>query len=683
MARAQSGTGGNLTVSSGITVLQASPIPSMLRAPGPVHPFLPLFTVNVTPPDTSGYTMLTAISAADYQAKINTAAAGCDNGGATGYLISIAPGSVFTANTFLLPASTCIVSKIITTTAGFSGVRGTRIDPSIAVGTIASLRSTAAGSAVLMCNANIPCGPYSFIGIELNCDAPTSTCFTTWAPNNNTDVPANLPHDLIFDHVYAHNHASRISTHCMLLNGNNIAIVDSWVSDCHSTGQDSQALTCFAGGPWRVENSFLEGAGENMICGGGNIGGVNVVYGLNPRDMTSQYNWYYKPQQWFAGSTTTVFEGITWSVKNSYETKQCVRCLLQYSVLEGNWFPSAQTGGILSQNPATSQGSFFAIASDSSFFYNHFIGGTHWIESIGVDANTGARTNVYRLEITNNLFEDVGANWGVAAPLVKPSYIQGMIVNHNTSTTTTQVTGTQVTDIFARTGPYYFANNITQHGSFGFNITNFAFDNIANLNVALGAMQAPFILSNALQGMPSSNLATWNADVSGHYAGNSNPATMNDIGFVNAAPAGGDYHLLPSSPYIAGGVHGCHVNADNTGGPANCGADIDTILAQTAHVRDVPSLWPDSLSGGGIKLNPAVVVCNGVNTVTINPVAGSKGGTTFTLNGLDILFNGTLIVPMQSIPSAITIVPPVHAAATVPITASNFGLPLTASLQCA
>src|SRR6202035_5573795 len=115
-------------------------------------------------------------------------------------------------------------------------------------------------------------------------------------------VPADLPHDLTFDHIYAHNHASLASPHCMLLSGNNISIVDSWISDCHSPAQDSQGFVCFSGGPWLIQNNFIEAAGENMICGGGNIGGVNVVYGINPHDMTSQYNWYYKPLQWFYGS---------------------------------------------------------------------------------------------------------------------------------------------------------------------------------------------------------------------------------------------------------------------------------------------------------------------------------------------------------------------------------------------
>ena len=670
-----------------------SAIPSVFRAPGPIHPYLPIATTSVVFPNTSGYTALTATSASDLQAKINCAASGgggvcgatngCDTSGTTGYVISMATASAFnysSAAGLSLPVSTCTTDWIVVMTSGFSVPRDTRLDPSTQTGTIAKLSNTAVNGAVITCATNIPCNNYWILGIELECIPASGTCFGVEIPAPFTDTPADLPSSIIFDHVYAHGHATTGVIHDFYFSGNNIAIVDSWLSDAHQVGTEAQAINGYAGGPFLIQNDFIEGAGENIIFGGANIGHVNNLYGVNPTDVTITKSWSYKPLQWYFLSSNPLYEGIHFTVKNMNEFKMCVRCLVKYNVFQNNW-DDGQAGGDMLQNGAVRSDGFASIQSDVSYLYNHVIGGTHWLEANSVDSVTG-QTNSYRLEMSNNLWEDVSTHWGSSTSyLTLLAYTQGAIFNHNTSTTDTTVFGTLVNSIYQRVGPYYFSNNITQNGQNGFDVNGLGSNILADLKIALGATQFPTILNNALQGMASGTVTTWNADASGNFAGTSGPAAMSNIGFVNSTSPGGDYRLctgvnLPASPcagastYIAGGANGCQVNADGTGGNANCGADIAIILAQTAGVQTVPSLWPDSLSGGGITLTPSSLTCNGTNTVVITPIAGSNGGSTFVQSGLDVLFRGAIVVPGASSTSSITFTPPTYSsAATITNTA--------------
>ena len=51
------------------------------------------------------------------------------------------------------------------------------------------------------------------------------------------------------------------------LNARHAAVLNSYVSDFHHPGADSQAISTWnADGPQKIANNFLEGAGENIMC---------------------------------------------------------------------------------------------------------------------------------------------------------------------------------------------------------------------------------------------------------------------------------------------------------------------------------------------------------------------------------------------------------------------------------
>ena len=104
------------------------------------------------------------------------------------------------------------------------------------------------------------------------------------AAQNTSDL---VPHHLVLRHVYVHGDPDLGQKRCIALNAADVVIADSYVSDCKSTTQDSQAIGGWNGpGPFAIENNYLEGAGENVMIGGAdpaipNLVATNVVFRRN------------------------------------------------------------------------------------------------------------------------------------------------------------------------------------------------------------------------------------------------------------------------------------------------------------------------------------------------------------------------------------------------------------------
>ena len=165
-----------------------------------------------------------------------------------------------------------------------------------------------------------------------------------------------LPNNIIFDHCYIHGHSQNLLGHGILLDGNNIAVVDSYISEIHFTG-DSQAILMYAGGPKLIQNNFLEATTENILTGGGSDVYLNLQpYGLQSHDVTIYNNWLYKT---FAGNGWYPCQGQTYDgswfgnypdEKNLYEDKAGARYDMEGNVLQNSW-AAAQPGLASSLNP--------------------------------------------------------------------------------------------------------------------------------------------------------------------------------------------------------------------------------------------------------------------------------------------------------------------------------------------
>ena len=147
------------------------------------------------------------------------------------------------------------------------------------------------------------------------------------------DTMNEVPGPFILSQMYIHGSATGEMQRCVALNSGATAIVDSWLSDCHGKGYDSQAIASWNGpGPHLVRNNYLEGAGENVMWGGATPSIPNLV----AADITFERNHVYTPISWKG----------KWTKKNLFELKNAVRVLIEANVFDGSW-TDGQTGPAL------------------------------------------------------------------------------------------------------------------------------------------------------------------------------------------------------------------------------------------------------------------------------------------------------------------------------------------------
>src|SRR6185503_14365097 len=168
---------------------------------------------------------------------------------------------------------------------------------------------------------------YVLRGIEI---APSASVTMTYnlvslgATGSYQDTMSEVPQQLILSQMYIHGTANGEMQRCVALNSGATAIVDSWLSDCHGKGYDSQAIGGWNGpGPHLVRNNYLEGAGENVMWGGATPSIPNMV----AADITFQRNHVYTPIAWKG----------KWTKKNLFELKNAVRVLIEENVFDGSW----------------------------------------------------------------------------------------------------------------------------------------------------------------------------------------------------------------------------------------------------------------------------------------------------------------------------------------------------------
>lgn len=142
---------------------------------------------------------------------------------------------------------------------------------------------------------------------------------------------SQVPRDLILDRVYVHGDATLGQKRCIALNSAETTITGSYVAECKAEGQDAQAVAGWNGpGPFTITNNYLEGAGENIMFGGGDPS----IDGLVPSDILIAGNTIEKPLAW---------RNSKWQVKNLVELKNARRVVIRNNVIRHNW-QAAQSG---------------------------------------------------------------------------------------------------------------------------------------------------------------------------------------------------------------------------------------------------------------------------------------------------------------------------------------------------
>jgi hypothetical protein len=174
---------------------------------------------------------------------------------------------------------------------------------------------------------------WRIVGVEITTapGVPTNQGLVSLGCSNVCETSlASQPSDIILDRVYVHGAANLDVRRCIGFNGARLAVIDSYVSECHS-GFDAQAISGWNGpGPFKITNNYLEGAAENISFGGSDP----AISGLVPADIEIRGNHVTKPMAW---------KGSRWLVKNSIELKAGRRVLIDGNVIENSW-PNGQAG---------------------------------------------------------------------------------------------------------------------------------------------------------------------------------------------------------------------------------------------------------------------------------------------------------------------------------------------------
>jgi len=390
---------------------------------------------------------------------------------------------------------------------------------------------------------------FRFVGVEITTTF-ASTSATNYglvmleAPGGNTSL-AQAPTDLVFDRCYIHGTPTGNVRRAIVMNSARTAVVDSYLSDLHEVGADSQALASWNGpGPFKIVNNYLEGAGENVLFGGVDPAIPNLV----PSDIEIRRNYLFKPLSWMAGSGS--FAGIHWSVKNLFELKNAQRILIDGNVLENNWADAQNGYGVLF-TPRNQDGAApWSVVRDVTFTNNivrHSGGG---VNALGSDYLHPSQPT-QRILIQNNLFDDISNNtWnGTGTFLQAVDGGSDIVVDHNTVLQSGNIITATYSSALVPASSFVFTNNIVSNNQYGV---------FGDYGVGIGttAISAYFpgssFARNAIVGGLASNLPD----------NNYFPSSLAAVGFVDRANR--NYALAPGTPYVRAGTDGKDVGVDFT-----------------------------------------------------------------------------------------------------------------------
>lgn len=339
---------------------------------------------------------------------------------------------------------------------------------------------------------------------------------------------ADFVSDIVLDRIFVSAGSRGSTRRCVGLNGNALAIVNSWLVECHSKGFDSQAVAGWTGmGPFLIANNHMEASSEHIVFGGGDPHVANVT----PSDITIRGNYLFRPMAW---------ANAGWLIKNIFELKHAKRLLFEGNILENNWIDGQVGFAILFQALSQDGHAPWSTIQDITVRNNIIKNSTSGINILsrvqiaGVTPTEPSR----RILLSNNLFVDVGRDpvTGVAGRISQLlGDIEDMTVIRNT------FVGSIATDVLVLAGlpqkRLTIRNNVffpTLYGLFGqakgegtAALAEFAPKAIVEGNVFTGRAERLYPSENAF------------------------PATLSLSDFVNVA--GGDYTLRAALPFSAHG----------------------------------------------------------------------------------------------------------------------------------
>jgi hypothetical protein len=209
---------------------------------------------------------------------------------------------------------------------------------------------------------------------------------------------ATVNHHIICDRCYVHRQDADTNgmTVGVEMDGNNLAVIDSYIANIGQASSDDTAIgNCNGNGPIKVVNTYLEATGMATIFGGCDPPWI----GSYPQDIEFRNNVYTKRLAWQTSAVGYI--------KNLLELKNGERVLVTGSLFQYNW-ADEQAGTAIVFEPANQHGSGVANrVKDVTFDYNVLAHSLHGFATLATGyLYPTAQTR--RILIRNMLFQDIG-----------------------------------------------------------------------------------------------------------------------------------------------------------------------------------------------------------------------------------------------------------------------------------
>jgi hypothetical protein len=316
------------------------------------------------------------------------------------------------------------------------GAEGVRMTPSRAASLkLARIMSTDYSPAV---GTDPGAHHYRLTGLEITSTATIMNMIVRFGENGpGQRTPAAFPHDLIVDRAYVHGGRTLAIKRCVTLNSNASAVVDSWISECHSNDGDSQAVLSYNSmGPLKIQNNHLEAGHEIIVFGGSDP----RIVGLSPSDIEVRGNHLTRPLAWKK----------VWQVKNLLETKNVRRLLVEGNVMENNWADAQDGFAIVLKSENQENSAPWSTSSDITFRNNHIRNTGSGFNMSGLGSSPSRVIPATRFTITNNIVEgvNVGPYGGEGIAFQLLNGLSDAIIAHNTVINQRSVQSTVVFDGF-------------------------------------------------------------------------------------------------------------------------------------------------------------------------------------------------------------------------------------------
>jgi hypothetical protein len=437
-----------------------------------------------------------------------------------------------------LPAKAGTAYITITTSAAASLSVDKRVGPAQA-GLLARIVGRTGGPVIL---TSPGAHHYRLIGLQILTAPGIYAGAAIQLGNGNETTDAQLPYDIELDRMWIHGEAPQWAKRGVALNGKRLTLKNSTVAGFRSSWQETQAVAIWnTPGPVQITNNYLQGGGMALMVGGAEAS----IAGMIPSDIQITGNLMSRPVAWRSESVV---------VKNVMELKTGRRVTITGNILENTW-TGAQSGYAVNIKPGTEHVRTLAVTSGVLFANNIVRHATGGVIITGTNYLGGKVSNV---TIRNNLFDDLGPNWGFRHSLFTIySGVSGAIVENNTATPTALLNTVVLSDLAPSTGLVFRANVVPRgnRGVLG--------SGVGEGTKALTAYYPGSVYTNNVMYESATGLASI------YPTGNYFPFTAAEVGFVN--PAGGNYALSDWSTYKGTGITG-----------QNPGISLTTLTAATA-----------------------------------------------------------------------------------------------------